>query len=335
MFTTELRLTESNTSNAPLVSAIVVNHNRARDLETCLPTLLDQSYPNLEIIVADNASTDHSRDVARALGVRWLPLSTNVGLGPALNKGAAAAGGALLLFLNNDMRFHPSCVESMVSVLMEDPKIFSVDAIQYNWGGDKRVHVATRLTKAPRAETSYAVVPALHVYQEDCDRPTAVVMSSAANMLARREMFEALGGFDERLLFGYEDIELCWRAWTRGWKTVLAPSAICWHRVGGSSQSKDAARMAFRGILSGRLLMATKLMPFKYLIGTWAGFAAGLARDGACLRHSEVADRVAVLRAYLASLAQLVRERQEIYWQAGIGPSDQLECLLQLGGNAQ
>ena len=88
----------------PAVSAIIVNWNGAHHLRICLPSLLSQTLTSLEIIVVDNGSKDDSVEVARELQARWLPLGENVGLAPALNRGAKAAAGDFLLFINNDMR---------------------------------------------------------------------------------------------------------------------------------------------------------------------------------------------------------------------------------------
>jgi len=317
--------------SGPLVSAIVVNWNGARDLETCLPTLLAQSYRPLEIIIVDNASTDGSADVANRFGVRWVALDRNVGLAPALNKGAEWASGELLLFLNNDMRFHQAFVESMAMPMLRDPNVFAVDALQYDWEGSRPVHLATRLAREPRAHNlCHALVPGLHAYQETCSSPTEVLMASAANMMARNAMFRALGGFDERLPLGYEDLELCWRAWICGWKTVFAPAAACWHRVGASSRSIEGSRLGFCGILGGRLLTATKLLPIKYVIRTWWVFLAGLAVDLGRFRSQRTGDRLRVLSQQVRYLRPLVRERREIYRSARTTPAKQLDRLLRL-----
>lgn len=317
-------------ASEPLVSAVVVNWNGASHLEICLPSLLSQSYRPLEIIVVDNASSDGSAAVAQRFGVRWLPLDRNMGLAAALNRGAQAAAGELVLFLNNDMRFHVAFVDSMALSLAQDPDVFSVDAVQYDWAGTKPVHMATRLTTERRAvEFCYSMLPGLYVLQETCGSPTNVLMSSAANMLVRKSMFHSLGGFDERLPLGYEDVELCWRAWVRGWKTILNPAAICWHRVGASSQSTDgAARMSIRGILCGRLLTATKLLPIQYVVTTWLGTFAGLAVDIGHLRWKRTMDRARVLTEFMWYLLPLVRERHEIYSSGQTSPSEQLKRLL-------
>jgi GT2 family glycosyltransferase len=318
-------------TSAPLVSTIVANWNGAKDLEFCLPSLRAQSYRPLEIIVVDNASTDDSAAVARNFGARWLGLDRNRGLAAALNRGAEAARGEFLLFLNNDMRFHEEFVEFMVSEIVGDRSVFSVDARQYDWDGTKEVHLATRLaTKGGEGTRGHELTPGLHICQQPRDQPTAVLMSSAASMLARKSMFQRLGGFDEKLFFGYEDVDLCWRGWIQGWKTVFVPAAKCWHRVGHSSHSGPGRSLAFRGVLCGRLVVATKLLPWGYALRAWLTSLAGLARDVALLRRQAARDRIEVLQDCLRHLPTLLDERRELFPSQSHGPRAALDRLLQL-----
>jgi GT2 family glycosyltransferase len=226
------------------------------------------------------------------------------------------------------MRFHERFVESMVPHLTRDPDVFSVDAVQFDWAGSNKVHLATSLRHA--GIRGDQLVPGLYVCQGGSNRPTPALMSSAANLLARKSMFRDLGGFDERLPMGYEDIELCWRAWIRGWKTIFAPPAICWHRVGHSSRSAEGARMRLRGTIAGRLLMATKLLPIRYVITTWLVSLLGLAADLGRLRWQSAWDRIRVFSDYARYLSPLVHERGEVYRAAHTSPTEQLERLLRL-----
>jgi len=315
----------------PSVSVIIVNWNGAEHLRVCLPSLASQSFKSLEIIVVDNRSSDDSVDVARSLGARWLPLETNLGLAPALNRGAAIASGHLLLFVNNDMRFDPGFVGALVEPLEADQEIFATDGMQLNWDGAVRGHLAARLTNIPaRRASSTELVPGLYFYQQEKAEKSPVFMASAACMMVRRSLFEKLGGFDDRLPFGYEDVELCWRAWADGWKTLYVPSAICWHRVGSSVRSLEAARFSFRGVLKGRLLLATKLLPARYAFRTWLISAAGLAKDVSQLRGKFALDRIGVLFRMVGLIAQLLREKRAIFSSASSSAEKQLEFLLRL-----
>ena len=271
------RAAVSTVNNTPTVSAIIANWNGAEYLRICLPSLRTQSFNSLEIVVADNGSKDDSVEVVRENDARWLPLGKNMGLGPALNRGAASASGEFLLFINNDMRFHSEFVTELVEVLKQDQEIFATDGMQFNWDGTERAHLATRLVRSkPHGHLSTELVPGLYFYPEHKEYPTPVYTGSAACLLVRRSQFEKLNGFDDRLPLGYEDVDLCWRAWIHGWRTVYVPNAICWHRVSSSGHSQEGMRMNFRGILRGRLLLASKLLPVRYATRTWLVSVAGL-----------------------------------------------------------
>lgn len=319
-------------ANSHLVSAVVVNWNGARHLEACLPSLLRQSHTALEVLILDNGSSDESESVARSFaGVRWVPLGRNLGLASAMNKGAALARGDVLLFLNNDMRLHPDFVRSLLDGLLRDQRAFAADALQYDWEGKRAVHLSTFLAfEASQEGPSDQVVPGLYLNQRLAGSTPFAITASAANTMVRKDMFFELGGFDERLPAGYEDLELCWRAWLRGWRTVFVPSAVCWHRVGGSSRSAEGARVRTYGMLAGRLLFATKLLPLKYAILTWAISIAGLARDLAPPRRDQFAQRRRALEDSLRCLFALIRERRQIYRSAQTTPGRHLEKLLSL-----
>jgi GT2 family glycosyltransferase len=321
-------------AHGPLVSAVVINWNGASHLEVCLPSLLAQSHESLEILVVDNGSNDDSEEVVRRHPAQWLPLGRNLGLAPAMNRGAARAHGEILLFLNNDMRFHPEFVRSLVGELTKSNEVFAVDALQYDWDGQQPVHLATSLARKPGAgELSERIAPGLYLNQKATPIPTTVVMASAANMMVKNQMFTALGGFDERLPAGYEDLDICWRAWVRGWKTIFVPSAICWHKVGATSQSAQGSRMRFRGSVGGRLVFATKLLPLSYTLITWLVSIAGLGRD---VRRkmpwgkSAVGERFGVLRDNLHHLPSLIVERQDLFDGCGITPGKALARLFRL-----
>ena len=194
------------------------------------------------------------------------------------------------------MRFDPGFVAALIEPLKQNEKMFATDGMQFNWDGSERGHLAARLAKRKfSGRPSTELVPGLYFYQHEEPEKSAVFTGSAACMLVRRRLFEELGGFDDRLPLGYEDVEICWRAWTRGWKTVYVPQAICWHRVGSSGRSLEGMRMNFRGILRGRLLLATKLLPLRYAVRTWLVSIAALSKDVGRLRWLIAKDRIKVL----------------------------------------
>ena len=314
-----------------LVSVVIVNWNGAHDLRVCLPSLLEQSHQLLEIIVVDNGSTDDSAAVTEEFQARWLPLKENVGLAPALNQGAAIAAGQFLLFVNNDMRFDTGFVSTLLGPFSSDNRIFATDGMQYYWEGSKPAHLAVRLTKhPPSGRSSVELVPGLFFYQQTVSQPETVFLASAACMLVRKSIFFEIGGFDNRLPMGYEDAEICWRAITLGWKIIYVPTAICWHRVGSSGHSLEGARYNFRGILKGRLLLATKLLPPEYALVTWFISIAGLMKDLGRRRWLFARDRIKVLFEFALLVPKFLREGRALFRNAGTTPRKQLIRILRL-----
>lgn len=113
-----------------LVSVIVPNHNYAESLDLCLRAILDQSYPDIEVIVVDDCSTDDSVAVAQAVGVRVISTERNGGCGYARNIGAAHAGGEILCFVDSDLAMAKDAVAQAVAILAAEPEVGCVCGIE-------------------------------------------------------------------------------------------------------------------------------------------------------------------------------------------------------------
>lgn len=312
----------------PLVSAIVVNWNGASDLEDCLPSLSNQTYKDLEIVVVDNGSTDQSEGVVERFEARWLALGQNVGLAAAMNAGARESKGSLLLFLNNDMRFARDFVERLVEALLERSQAFASDARQLDWSGERVLRERTVLRSGKFLRSALV---RHELTQVAAEKISVTIMGSAASTLVRREMFEALQGWDSRFLIGWEDVDLSWRAWLHGWESVFVPDAICWHRVGASEVS-DAGRAArYKGTVAGHLLFAVKHLPALDAVAlVVATIAAGL-RDALLGRRRDFQERAKSIKEFLPMVPRAIRERRVMYRSAGVTPSTHLAKLSQLG----
>lgn len=111
------------TTNKPLVTALINTFNYGRYLPFAINSVLNQSYPNIEIVVVDDGSTDHTRDVLAQYGDRIRAIRTeNGGQGHAFNVGIAAARGQLIMLLDADDMWLPEKVERMVTFASGRPK---------------------------------------------------------------------------------------------------------------------------------------------------------------------------------------------------------------------
>jgi GT2 family glycosyltransferase len=151
-----------------------------------------------------------------------------------------------------------------------------------------------------------------------------VFQACAANMAVRRSMFRELGGFDERLPIAWEDTEICWRAWLRGWRTLYVPSAFCWHRVGADSAPTTISWIRYRGTLGGRLLFATKHVPVEDAVLIWLHAFAGGIKEAMTGQLPLLRRRLSVLREFSGYVPELLAERKSIYGAAETTPREHL-----------
>jgi GT2 family glycosyltransferase len=211
------------------VSVVIGNFQGEAVLPACFDSLERQTVRPAEVVVADASSSDGSRAIAEARGARWIELP-NLGLGHLYNRGVDAVASEYVLLSNNDVAYDERCIELLRQALDADRSLFAADPRQVSWEGDRLVHARTTLR---RGSLFHELLPGLHL---DLTAPVeGVVATVAANggaMLVRRSSFLELGGFDETFFMDLEDIDLCWRAWLRGWGSVYVDDAWLRHRVG-------------------------------------------------------------------------------------------------------
>lgn len=214
-------------------SIIIPNWNGLQLLRRCIPSLLeaigdvDGQY---EIIVVDNGSTDDSVTYLKHFGfpVQVQALKENVGFARACNLGATAAQHQILLFLNNDMYFAPTFLRPLLDSLQRRRDVFAVSAQLLDWesrfqGG----RVCGRFILG-----SFQIEADRELYTEPC----YTLYTSGAVSAMQREKFEALGGFDETL-YVYEDVDIGYRAWKRGWVSLYEPRSVVYHKGRATSKT--------------------------------------------------------------------------------------------------
>ena len=148
-----------------------------------------------------------------------------------------------LFFVNNDMRFEPDCVGRLALALAADDTLFAVDPTQRSWDGARVIHGRTRFV--PGSYHDVVVPPWAVEYTATAAAPVEVPWGCAGSLLVRRDRFGALDGFDPTFFIDFEDTDLCWRAWRRGWRTIHVPGAVLYHKVG---MSGDEYQHLIRGV---------------------------------------------------------------------------------------
>lgn len=225
----------------PSVSAIVPTHDGRELLATLLTGLAEKTdYPDLEVVVVDNASSDGTLAWLESESFPFALIAVrnarNVSFSAAMNVGASRSTAELLLLLNNDVEpIESSWLRRLVASLQRpgvaiagavlvDPDRESVTgrgvAVQHDG-------IAFRLDRG-------VLRPALRGLGDDVaevigeDGEVAAVAAACA--LLRKQEFERIGGFDERFRYGGEDIDLCLKLSERGGAVVMSRSSILLHR---------------------------------------------------------------------------------------------------------
>jgi GT2 family glycosyltransferase len=293
----------------PLVSVIVLNFNGSEHLSVCLTSLKEQTYSPMEILVADNGSTDESESVVAAAAVRWEPLGRNHGFAPGYNLAVDLCDGEILVFANTDTRFAPTFVERVITPLRENDDVFTSEGAMYYWYDQTNFRMAQRIHRISLRRSLFGDywLPMLDRRWSDLITDVADTTEvSGAGMALNRVKFDELGRFDARLPFGWETTEICWRAWLRGWRSVCVPDAQVFHKVGATARIDAATDLVLRGVVGGRLLFATKHLPVPIALATWTRTIAG------AVVHPD-ARKLRVIADYVRLVPDLVRERKNLY----------------------
>ena len=210
------------------VTFIVPNYNQRHLMDSCLPPLLAEASVACEagaehqVMVVDDASTDDTVDYLRAHypRVRVVPLTRNRGFAGAVSAGIEASETPLFALINTDVQVRPGFLAAILPHF-DRPDTFAVCSRIY-------------LPNSSQMETGN-VAPAwsgmLEPYHVPPTRPGPILYAGGASSVYDRAKYQALGGFETayRPLY-FEDIELGYRAWRRGWRSLFEPKATVFHQ---------------------------------------------------------------------------------------------------------
>ncbi|MBB5871446.1 glycosyltransferase involved in cell wall biosynthesis [Allocatelliglobosispora scoriae] len=266
----------------PLVSVIIPNYNYDRTLSACIEAIQQQTYPSIEIIVADDCSTDDSVAVARRLGVTVLESAVNSGVSTARNLGAEHARGEVLFFVDSDVALEPDAVAKAVEVLQAEPGLGAICGMY-----QPEPMFPDSLVKRYRAIQQY-------VWFNEIDGPIPGLHSALFGI--RVEVFREIGPFNSRLRWTEEQdygFRLNARYEVRaassirgrhdhdGTLRVMITKVFQRTRLGAPNWVRlkalpGGAGTSYRALGSGFVLSAVLALLSAVVLGPWALAAAGV-----------------------------------------------------------
>ena len=197
----------------PKISVVVCSCNGSRTIGETLAALEKLDYPDYEIVVVDDGSTDPTSVIAERYDVKLIRVD-NQGLSAARNLGMNAATGEIVAYLDDDAYPDPHWLTYLASAFMRT-----------NHAGIGGPNIAPPSDGVIADCVANAPGGPVHVLLSD----EVAEHIPGCNMAFRREQLLAIGGFDPRFRVAGDDVDLCWRLQERGWTLGFAPTAVVWH----------------------------------------------------------------------------------------------------------
>jgi GT2 family glycosyltransferase len=265
---------------SPRVSVVICTYNGAPTIDETLERVSQLDYPDFEVIVVNDGSTDATERVIRRYqrqGVRAIN-TPNRGLAAARNTGLKAATGEIVAYIDDDAYPDPDWLTYIVAALSDGefvgvggPNIVPADdallaqCVGHSPGGPAHVLLSDRVAE--------------HI--------------PGCNMAFRKSALECAGGFDPRFRAAGDDVDVCWKIQSRGLKLGFHPGALVWHHRRGSlttywkqqvgygkaealleekwpEKYNSAGHVSWAGRIYGTgLTKALRLRPSRVYQGTW------------------------------------------------------------------
>jgi GT2 family glycosyltransferase len=205
----------------PKVSVVVCTYNNEATLRDCFDGLRALEYPDYEVIVINDGSTDRTDEITSEYDFRLIS-TENRGLANARNAGLRAASGEIVAYIDGDARPDPHWLAHLATAFQKGSHV--------GIGGPN-------IPPSGGSETAECVASApggpIHVLLGD----DIAEHIPGCNMAFRKWSLEAIGGFDPQFRIAGDDVDICWRLQEQGWTVGFSPGAVVWHhrrdRVGG------------------------------------------------------------------------------------------------------
>ena len=289
----------------PKIAVVILNWNGRKFLQEFLPSVENTTYANMELVIADNGSTDDSLDFISQQypKIRVIRMSKNLGFAKGYNEALKQVEADYYVLLNSDVEVAPGWLEPMARLLESDPSIAACqpkilsfhtrDLFEYAGGA------GGWLDKYGYPFAKGRIFDICEKDHGQYDQQEPIFWASGAALFIRASVFKTVKGFDEYFFAHQEEIDLCWRIQLAGHKIYSCPQSVVYHVGGGTLPRGNTLKtyLNFRNnliMLSKNLPVSKKLwvMPVRNLldaISAWKGLFSG---DGGYF--------IAIVRAHAA-----------------------------------
>ena len=288
---------------APSVSIVIVTWNAKSVVQQCLPSVVATDYPEFEIIVADNASTDGTAAwIAREHpSVKIVRHPDNWRFCRGNNAALPHATGEFVVLLNNDVEVPPGWLWPLVDAATAAPDVAAVQPKMLQYDDHDRFEYAGAaggyLDRAGYPFTRGRLFDTMERDRGQYDDARDVFWATGAALLLRRSALDAVGLLDERFEMHMEEIDLCWRLQRHGYRVRVAPQSAVYH-IGGASLPSSSPQKTYYNFRNSLLMLYKNLSPSAWRRTLPVRLACDAAALGRTLAHGQLQDAKAIVRAY-------------------------------------
>ncbi len=223
------------------VSIVLLNWNGSSYIEKCVESVFNQTYENIEFIIVDNGSTDSSLELILKTysNITIIKNEFNLGFAQGMNLGISLSSGEYILLLNLDVYLRSDYVVNAVSLLRNDGSLGCVGGVEYKWSKEgfidehlpssgpyylkRRIQLFADHKKLDESCYAFGVTGSFPVFRK----------SAIDDLINISGHF-----FDPLFQTGWEDTDVRFRLFWRGWKTLYSQDLVGWHVGSGSANSK-------------------------------------------------------------------------------------------------
>ncbi|MGN7822459.1 glycosyltransferase family 2 protein [Chitinophaga sp. 22536] len=287
----------------PSVAVVILNWNGKAFLEKFLPSVCRSTYGNLQLVLADNASTDDSVAFVEAHypSVRIIRNPSNDGFAGGYNDALAHVEADIYVLLNQDVEVEPGWIEPVVALMESDPRIAACQPKmrayhqpdEFEYAGAAGGWMDVLGYTFCRGRILYTTEKDEGQYDDAQD----IFWATGAALFIRSACFREVGGFDRDFFAHMEEVDLCWRLQRAGYRVCYCPDSKVFH-VGGGSLPQGNPRKLYLNFRNNLMMLWKNLHSEDRWIVLFQRFFLDILAGVKSLVSGKPKDMVAIYRAY-------------------------------------
>lgn len=206
--------------NYPLISILILNWNRPQDTQKAIASAYKQTYPNFEIILVDNGSTDNSISLTKQNypDIRIINLDKNYGCPGGRNLGVKHCNGEFIFYLDNDGELHQEAVMNAYQTISKDDKIAIVTGSIYNYQNQEEIDVSCQIKSRDKFKTA--------TFQ-------------GGICLHRKIVYNFVGLFPDHFMYGGEETFMSLKLLDSNFQIIKDEAVVLWHKQSEVARNRE------------------------------------------------------------------------------------------------